>query len=325
MVRSPTQRRLTRAIVDRYAERAFGIGVADCVELSGGGFAAVWRVQLADGRHVVLKVGPPPHVPLLRYEAGLIAAEARYFRLVSTHAADVPVPPVLYEDDDWLFTGHLPGVALAAGEAAENGSSVRRQLGAAIAAVHAVTGTRFGYCGPRAHAGTWPDAFLAIIDDLLADAADWHVPLPVPPQALRAAVSDHAGLLGSIVRPALVHFDLWDGNVLATVDAAGVQRLSGLVDGERHLFGDPLIDFVSPALFRRIEEEPDHPFLVGYADATGGPVLFDGSACRRLTLYRIHLYLLMLVEMPSRDMNAADDRVRGARLADLLRQELRRL
>ncbi|GIJ37817.1 hypothetical protein [Micromonospora andamanensis] len=41
--------------------------------------------------------------------------------------------------------------------------------------------------------------------------------------------------------------------------------MCGLVDGERFLYGDPLLDLVSPLLFRGAEDEPRHPFLRGYA------------------------------------------------------------
>jgi aminoglycoside phosphotransferase (APT) family kinase protein len=269
-----------------------------------------------------LKVGPPSHVRLLRYEADLIAAEACYFRLVAAQAPGVPVPPVLHQEDDWLFTGHLPGTPLASGDAAGDGSTVRRQLGAAIAHLHTVAGDRFGFSGARAHASTWRAAFTAIIDDLLADAADWKVPLPATPEAVRATVAAHAGSLDAVTRPTLVHFDLWDGNVLVGTDAAGAPELSGLVDGERYLFGDPLVDFVSPALYRRIEDQPEHPFLRGYADTTGTPVRFDAASRYRLALYRLHLYLLMLVEMPSRGMTGAEGQARAERLSDLLQQEL---
>jgi fructosamine-3-kinase len=316
-VRSPTQRQLAPVEVARYADRAFGVGIDECAELPGGGFAAVWRVALADGRLVVLKVGPSPEARLLRYEAGLIAAEAHYFRLVAARAPQVPMPRVLHHEDDWLFTGYLSGAPLAGEETA-----VRRQLGAAVAHLHAVTGDRFGYSGERAHASTWRVAFAAIIDDLLADAADWQVSLPVPPEVVRSTVAAHAGRLAAVTRPALLHFDLWDGNVLVGTDPAGAPALSGLVDGERYLYGDPLIDFVSPALFRRIEDQPDHPFLLGYADTTGTPVRFDAASRCRLALYRLHLYLLMLVEMPSRGMTGPAGRPRTEQLTTLLRQEL---
>ena len=62
----------------------------------------------------------------------------------------------------------------------------------------------------------------------------------------------------------MLHFDCWDGNVLAAPDRDGRLRLRGLVDGERFLYGDPLLDLVSPLLFRRVEDEPEHPLLRGY-------------------------------------------------------------
>jgi len=47
----------------------------------------------------------------------------------------------------------------------------------------------------------------------------------------------------------------------------------------------------------RIDDDPEHPFVVGYF---GEPTTFDEPARRRLALYRLHMYLLMFVEMPSR-------------------------
>jgi hypothetical protein len=64
---SPTVRSLSPADVGKLARASFGPSgeVTECAELSGGGFAAVWRVRLADGRETVLKVSPPPDVPVL--------------------------------------------------------------------------------------------------------------------------------------------------------------------------------------------------------------------------------------------------------------------
>jgi aminoglycoside phosphotransferase (APT) family kinase protein len=317
-MRSPTQPELTPDGVTAMARTAFDAdtAVAECAELSGGGFAAVWRVRLSDGRDVVLKVGPSPEVPLLTYEHGMIACEAAYFRLVGDQAPGVPVPRVLHHGDGWLFTTHLPGRPLTADRDADHGL-VREQLGAALARVHTVTGTHFGYPGPRPQAATWRAAFAAMVEAMLADAVTWDVALPVPADRIREVVADSAAELDEIDRPALVHFDLWDGNVLAVQG-----RLTGLVDGERYLYGDPLVDFVSPLLLRRVEEEPDHPFVRGYAAEAGAPVVFDAAARRRLALYRLYLYLLMTVEVPSRGI---DDPWRHTGLADLLADEAARL
>ncbi|WBB68098.1 aminoglycoside phosphotransferase family protein [Micromonospora sp. WMMD812] len=317
---SPTQRAITSEDVSRLIRASFGpaAAVADCGPLHGGGFAAVWWVRLDDDRRVVLKVAPPDALRLLRYERGLCAAEDRYFRLVADRAPRVPVPPVLHHGVDpaygeWLVTGLLPGRSLAdlAADGVADGPA-RYDLGGALAALHRVTGDRFGYEGDRPSGSTWREAYAAMVDALLADAADWNVRLPVPPERVRALVRRHGPLLDAVRRPALLHFDCWDGNVLAAPAPDGRLRLSGLVDGERYLYGDPLMDLVSPLLGRRAEDEPDHQTLRGYR--TAEPFDLDGAARRRLSLYRLYLYLLMTVEMPSRGMNPESHPDRAALL-----------
>jgi aminoglycoside phosphotransferase (APT) family kinase protein len=264
----------------------------------------VWRATLAGGRPVVVKVAPPAGVPMLGYERGLIPAEAEYYTLVRARAPGVPVPDVLAVSDDWVITSLLAGRPLSAGD---DSPRARTELGAAVARVHGITGTRFGYTGDRPSGDDWPTALAAIIDSLRADAAAWEVPLP----PLDGVVQRYHDVLSAVTRPALLHFDLWDGNVLVGPDGG----LTGLVDGERYLYGDPLLDLVSPALLRRIEDLPDHPFLAGYR-----PAPFDGPARIRLALYRIHLYVLMITEGPSRGIPVADGR--HDHLTGLLNREL---
>jgi aminoglycoside phosphotransferase (APT) family kinase protein len=320
---SPTQRDLDATDIERTIATALpGRRVVDCAPLTGGGFATVWSARLGDGADVVLKVGPKPDAKLLRYETDLISAEARYFRRLAAEAPEVPTPRVLYAEPDFLITERLPGTnlgELCVADEPVDDAPVRAAFGAALARVHRLTGDRFGYDAGRTSGRTWSAAFLAMIDDLLADAADWHVETPVPAERIRDLVARHRGLLDSVRRPALVHFDGWDGNLLV---ADG--RLTGLVDGERFLYGDPLIDFNSAAIYRRIEDEPDHPFIVGY-NAAGGGVSLDPPVLRRLSLYRLHLYLLMTVEMPSRQITREERPERYERLAELLDSELTEL
>ncbi|TNH26028.1 aminoglycoside phosphotransferase family protein [Micromonospora orduensis] len=327
---SPTQRPFTTDDVAYLVRASFGprSRVLEAGPLTGGGYATVWWASLDDDRRVVLKVAPPAGTPLLRYERGLCAAEARYFRLVAERAPQVPVPAVLHHGTDpaygeWLVTAMLPGRSLyeVSGRGVDDGPA-RYDLGVALAALHRVTGDRFGYDGGRASGATWRAAFTAMLDALLADAADWNVPLPVTRDDLHALVRRHADVLDEVRRPALLHFDCWDGNVLAAPDAHGRLRLCGLVDGERYLYGDPLLDLVSPRLFRRVEDEPDHPLLDGYRAASAEPLVLDDSARRRLALYRLHLYLLMTVEMPSRGMTPGSHPGRHDRLAVLLGEEI---
>jgi len=301
-VRSPTQRAGGPQDVVAAARVSFGdVPVVAATPLRGGSFGSVWRVDLADGRRTVFKSAPEPGARLLRYEAGMLAAAAEYLRLV-TDLPGVPAARLLDLAEDWLFMTWLPGTGLPELPPGTDTAPARRDCGAAVARLHEVTGELFGYTGGvRAQAATWPDAFAGMIEELLADAVDFDVTLPVPPAELRALVAAHTDLLAGVVTPSLLHFDLWDGNVLATVDpVTGAPRLSGLVDGERFLWGDLLLDFVSPALMRDILATPDHPFVTGYLERR--PIALDAAAHRRLHLYQLHLYLVMLVEYPSRGM-----------------------
>lgn len=335
-VRSPTQQDLRPDAVAGLLRDLLDVPVRQAQELTGGGFAAVWRATLDQHvtvpgaepvSEVVLKVGPPSGTALLTYEADLAAAEATYLRLLADLVPEVPAPRVIAQDDGLVVTTFLPGTPLP-DLAPGTRASVQHDVGAALAAVHRVTGERFGYDGHRPNGETWPSAFGAIVEALLSDGGRWQLPAPLPAARVEAALARHEDALAQVRRPALLHFDLWDGNVLALPDEQGVHRMSGIVDGERYVWGDPLVDLVSPVLFGRMEDEPDHPVLAGYAAAAGAqaPDLARDEAARaRLALYRVWLHLLMTVEMPSRGMTGPGADGRRDRLARLLDEDLTRL
>jgi aminoglycoside phosphotransferase (APT) family kinase protein len=281
--------------------------VTDCDELGGGTFNTVYRVRSADGRRLVVKLAPPTGTPILRYEQGILGAEALYYRLAAG-LAGVTVPTVVYLDADGgqvgrahLVMSECAGTPWPEVEAALSGSErdgLRTELGRQVAVLHTITGERFGYPAekfaplrPR-----WRTAFLDMVDAVLADARGYGVTLPRPGPEIRELFAAQAPVLDEVTTPVLVHFDLWDGNIL--VDRPdGTARISGLIDAERAFWGDPLADFVSLALLGDIEQ--DEAFLSGYR-STGAVATFDGAARQRLALYGSYLYLLMWVESAPR-------------------------
>ena len=50
-------------------------------ELGGGTFNTVYLVRRAAGPGLVVKLAPDPARPMLRYERGILATEAMYYRL----------------------------------------------------------------------------------------------------------------------------------------------------------------------------------------------------------------------------------------------------
>lgn len=290
--------------------------------LSGGLFASVQAVELADGRSVVVKTGQPDDATgLLSHERTLLRAEVALLRLAEP-LAGVPAPRVLHTDlsraqveVDVAVVELLPGESWDASHGVMTpaaGQLAGREVGGVLARLNAVHGPRFGY--PTAGSGlggaTWPAAFTAMTEALLADADRWAVRVDAP--RVRAAVAASDAELAEVVAPHLVHMDLWPGNVLLD-PATGAVR--GVVDFERGLFGDPLMDFVGHDPFRTAGLPPDP--CAGYLaaggtlplarrDAEGDDDALTPAARRRLALYRLYLTLIMTIEVVPRGYDWPD-------------------
>ncbi|GHH91750.1 phosphotransferase family protein [Streptomyces capillispiralis] len=278
--------------------------------LGGGTYNTVEEILLTDGHRYVLKIPPAPATPGLRHERRLLVAEAEF--CVRAAEARVPAPRAVSAGGDtalpYLLMTARPGSPWTqAAPAGEERTELRTELGRQVARLHRVTGPGFGYpsgaLGPLAP--DWRTAFTAMTDAVLADARHYGARLPRPVDEVAGVLATAAPALDEVTVPALVHFDLWPGNILVERPARGPARIGGLIDGERMLWGDPLADFVSLALLGDIRE--DEAFLAGYEEA-GGRAVFDRAARLRLALYRAYLYLIMLTETVPRASGADHDR-----------------
>jgi len=200
-----------------------GCTVVDSSRVGGGDICEARRLTLADGRTVFAKTRPGAPPDFFRTEAAGLARLAR--------AGGAPVPQVLQVTDDALVLEWVePGRATPA--AAE-------QFGRALAATHAYGAPYFGgdgdgYLGslrlPNRPAQTWAELYA----EQRVGAALKHAVAPEP--------------------PALLHGDLWAGNVHWS--AAGPAYLidPAVHGGHREtdlamlaLFGCPLLERILAA------------------------------------------------------------------------------
>ncbi|MEV6105032.1 aminoglycoside phosphotransferase family protein [Streptomyces sp. NPDC051940] len=277
-------------------------GVVSYKSLDGGTYNTVFQADLEDGRQWVVKLPPPGSQPGLAHERRLLHGEATFYE-AAAGLPEVPVPRLVRHvvdgPDPYLVMTACPGVpwhTVAPAVPDAERRRLRRELGRYVARLHTVTGPAFGYPGePFAPlAGGWREAFAGMTDAVLDDAVRYGAELPVSVERCREVLGAAMPVLDEVTRPALVHFDLWDGNVLLRDSGAGGFTLGGIIDGERMFWGDPVADFVSLALFGDIEDDTD--FLAGYGEAAGSPLRFTRSVRTRLALYSAYLYLIMLVE-----------------------------
>ncbi len=284
-------------------------------ELTDGMFNAAYAVTLDDGSRVVVKVAPPASTPVLTYEHDLMRAEAYFLRRC---AGVIAVPALLAVDlsrsvldRDVLVMQHLEGRPLTAAKrdmSRQDHAAVQGELGALVARLRTVTGTRFGYDRPGGalSADTWRAALSLMVTTLLADAEHYRVRLPAAAHRLPEYVESAASELDAIRTPVLTHFDLWEGNVFVVRRDAGV-RLEAVVDGERAFWGDPLAEIVSTSVFRDPRRATD--FLAGYAEVVGEPLDLGPDAQVRLALYRAYLFLIMTIEGTPRGYRRVESRL----------------
>jgi aminoglycoside phosphotransferase (APT) family kinase protein len=288
-------------------------------ELTEGFFNAAYAIALGDGRTCVLKVAPPDSLRLLHYEQQIMSAEIAVMRLVK-QSTTMPVPEIYRFDTSRSILGSpfflmefIPGVPLHTLRTTltpAQQQTIDRAVGAYLCQMNDITGQSFGYAAPTApRYRSWAEAFSQMLDDVLADGAALDVALPISYGALRQRLRAWSHLLADVTTPQLVHWDLWDGNIF--IDPA-TKQITGMIDFERALWGDPLMEFQ----FRELVEPAD--FAAGY----GRPMLETPRERQRRLLYNIYLYLIMVIESAYRQY-PTQDQERWAR--EQLTQELDRL
>ncbi|HYF63501.1 MAG TPA: phosphotransferase, partial [Herpetosiphonaceae bacterium] len=219
---SITKNTKTRAQIEAMAARAFAgtplAAGADAVsEVSDGWFNAAYRIRLADGRDVMLKIAPPNHVEVMAYEQNIMATEVETIRLVRSNPA-IPAPAIYAFDATrelcdapYFFMERIDGVSyelVRAGLPPATQAALEGQIGALLREIHGLAGPYFGYPGnPDLRATHWKDAFIKIVDAVLEDAARKAVVYDYDYAAIRAAVRRHSSALEEVAAPRLLHWD----------------------------------------------------------------------------------------------------------------------
>lgn len=294
---SKTKNRKTREQVARMVERAFDgltlASTADAVsELKEGWFNAAYNVCLSDGREVILKIAPPPEAEVLTYEQNIMSTEVASMRLAAQNPA-IPVPEIYYFDEardlcdsSYFFMEKLSGEnygVIRSTVAPDLQARLDEQIGAIVREINGFTGSYFGYPGNSdLRADTWKEAFLKICDSVLEDGRRKNAEYgPFSIDEMRAAIVKHAPALEAVATPRMVHWDAWDLNFFVRDG-----RITGLLDFERVLWGDPLLE----AQFRPMFGE-NNGYLRGY-----GKTSFTPEEERRNHLYSLHLALVAKTE-----------------------------
>jgi aminoglycoside phosphotransferase (APT) family kinase protein len=226
------------------------------------------------GDEFVLRISPPDDAGYLFYERRMMAQEPQLHALIRAETT-VPVAEIVAYDDsrshvdrDYLLMERLPGQPLTdARLSRRQRDGVLEQVGAFLAQMHALVSDRYGYLGahhPMQPQSTWVDAFAVMWNQLLDDIVACGGYTPEEADALRHLLDVYRPYFDRPVAASLLHMDVYDQNIL--VGNGG--RVTGLVDLDRALWGDPEIEFAvldycgvsEPSFWRGYGRERDTSF-----------------------------------------------------------------
>ena len=230
---------------------------------------SVWSLAIGESRFFV-KAAAPEHADMLSAEVEALAA------LREAHAVRLPQVYASATAADAAF------VALEWLDIADGGRDA--PLGRALAALHATTGTRFGWhrdnhIGTTPQQNTWNDDWAAFFRDrrlapqlALAMQNGYEGRLARDGERLLARVP--ALLEGHEPAPSLLHGDLWAGNAGRLADGTPV------VFDPASYYGDREADLAMTELFGGFTPE----FYTAYAEAAPLPEGYE----QRRTLYNLY-------------------------------------
>lgn len=184
---------------------ALGTTVESTAELSGGNVGTVYRVDTADGRTLAAKVGDTS-----------LSIEARMLEYLDRESP-LPVPSVRFASDDLLVMDYVEGDG-------QWTAATERDVAGHVAAMHECSADAYGFpfetlSGPFTQQNSWTDSWVEFFREsrLLAFAERAHEEGSLPVETLTRVHSLADRLEEWLVEPdapALIHGDLWRGNLV---------------------------------------------------------------------------------------------------------------
>jgi aminoglycoside phosphotransferase (APT) family kinase protein len=307
-VESLTKPITTTLEVSQICLKHLGDRPANVVELKEGWFNTAFLIHMADESEYVLKIAPTDTATLLRYERQMMTSEVDSTRMLKRETG-LPLPNIIAYDEslkevasNYFLMERLPGIAydvLHKTLDVEGQRQVELQVGGFLRDLDSVRAPGFGMYRDPCHS-TWTTAFAELMQWLRMDVADRDVDLPA---GVFEAADPYMAALETVIKPVIVHWDLWYANIFVDPDTLEV---TGLIDFERALYGDRLMEcnFMDSKGW----------FVEGYGH---DPVQMPFGRERRF-LYDLYLYLVMIIESRYRGFTSEHEALARKNLADVL-------
>ena len=281
--------------ISNMAEKAFpDKRIAAVKELTEGMCNVTYDITFEDGSESILKIAAKDRRGNTSNEVNLMQAEVTAMKLASENCSFKVADIQYYDTSNTVCDGHYFFMEKLKGD---NFAFVREKMSEdAIAIVDTEIGKisrelsqvknpEFGFLGEDKR---YDSLFLFVkhmLENLISDAGKKDIDIVYDGQTLLNQLETDKSAFEAVKEASLVHWDMWAGNVFVKDG-----HVSGIIDWERALWGEPFMDDRF-----RMHNRVEH-FLEGF-----GQTSFSEDELKRLRWYDIILYLTMMIEVYYRE------------------------
>lgn len=286
-----TKNKQSQQTINKMTGNAYpGKRISSCTELTEGFCNVAYLITFQDGEKKILKIAAADNHGYMSNEINMMTAEVSAMQLLQDKLSAKVAKVDLHDNSKTICSGEYFFMDCLDGEnyfhlknrlSEKEQQNLDFQIGHLVREFTNISNDFFGLLGDVEH--RFPSLYELIhymLNNVIRDADRKAVKYFISGNKLLALLERDRYIFDQVTTPCLVHYDLWEGNIFVKD-----MQVHGLIDWERALWGDPLME----DRFRRHTRNSD--FLKGF-----GIESFTDAQQRRIYWYDIILYLTMMTE-----------------------------
>lgn len=276
--------------------------------LTGGLFNTTYLLIINQQDKYVLRVGPVNRQLLLPFENNLMNSEKYFCELCYNNG--IPVAKIItceteknLIDRDYMIVEYIESVPLSSNDLTQHDKmKLYEETGQYVSKINSIVGNQFGrvsYILQGKGFSKWSEYLQFEIEEWAKTVFDYKIFTPSELVLIKKVFVKYAKVLDEITCPHLVHADIWEGNILVSLND-GKYFVSAIIDGDRCIWGDADFELASEWMINEW-------FIKGYGKTS---VVNDNITIRRklyMLIYNLIDSYVCLVEY-NNEQNSANNK-----------------